>query len=125
MDKSETLKLEIFSWKKISHGLFDYENKNCQLTNVKTNKDSLVFVRAGNTVRTFPTFIIANKFKENEIRGFGKEEAKMVTILFCIIKDKDELKLYSYNQLEVILNYFDNHKKLEQIDMNLYQVFKG
>jgi len=45
MSKGEIVKLEIYNWRKISDGLFDYHNKDCHMTNLKVEQTSQVFMR--------------------------------------------------------------------------------
>jgi hypothetical protein len=125
MDKNEIVKFEIFTWKKISHGLFDYDNKNCNQTNLKVDQISHVFIRVDDTVRAFPSFEEAVNCKKNEMKGRPKENSNKITFLVCMVKEKEQLKLYSYNQLEIILNYFEENQNLQDVDANLHQVFEG
>lgn len=83
MEKEGNIKFEMFTWKKISHGLFDYDNKNCNLTNLKVDQDSQVFVRAGDSIKAFPSFELAGKFKTQEMRGSTQRNDKeFCTFLF-------------------------------------------
>ena len=90
MDKDEHIKFEFFTWKKISHGLFDYDNKNCCQTNIKVPIETQVFIRAGDTIKCFKSFGEACKFKEDEGKNYkpGEGDSGGCSFLIWGIKDK-------------------------------------
>ena len=125
MSKGEIVKLEIYNWRKISHGLFDYHNKDCHMTNLKVEQTSQVFMRIWNNVQAFDNFQSAKICKEEHSPLSKSKEGDKCTFLFCTLKNDNSLTLYSYNQLEVILNYFDNQTPLVDVDLKLYGIFQG
>jgi hypothetical protein len=64
--KDQQLKFEIFTWKKLSHGLFDYHNRDSICLNMKVDPVSQVFIRVGSGVKSFPTFDLATRCKKAE-----------------------------------------------------------
>ena len=126
MSKGELIRLEAVTWRKISHGLFDYDNKNLTSLHSKVRGDSQVFIRVGDGIKTFSSFFNAIEFKQKEIRTAQKVlRNDYISFLFWIIKDGNSLRVYSYNQLQIILNLFPGHKEISSVDSNLQQVFKG
>ncbi|CAI2362209.1 unnamed protein product [Moneuplotes crassus] len=126
MSQFDQIKLEIFSWTKISHGLFDYQNKDCRCCHIKADIASQVFLRIENAVKTFKTLGKAKQFKEENCRYVGrKQDIETCSFLFCFLYSEGKLNIYSYNQLEVILNYFDDNLSLAEIDLQLGSLFEG
>ena len=126
MSKGEWLRLEAVTWRKISHGLFDYDNKNLTSIHSKVRADSQVFVRVGDTIKAFSSFWDAIKYKHNELKYAQRVmRSDFISLLFCTIKDKTCLRMYSYNQLAIILGLFPGHMEIKSVDSNLQQVFKG
>ncbi|CAI2362210.1 unnamed protein product [Moneuplotes crassus] len=126
MSQFDQIKLEIFSWTKISHGLFDYQNKDCRCCHIKADIASQVFLRIENAVKTFKTLGKAKQFKEENCRYVGrKQDIETCSFLFCFLYSEGKLNIYSYNQLEVILNYFDDNLSLTEIDLQLGSLFEG
>ena len=125
MSSEGYIKLEAFTWKKVSHGLFDYDNKDYLSINTKIAPDSWVIARISNSIKSFSSFRDAISFQLNHAKSHGKDEADQGTsLLWCLIKDKGRLRVYSFNQLKFILELLPQDKQIEEVDSDLQQVFR-
>lgn len=125
MSSEGYIKLEAFTWKKVSHGLFDYDNKDYLSINIKIAPDSWVIARISNSIKSFSSFRDAISFQLNHAKSHGKDEADQGTsLLWCLIKDKGRLRVYSFNQLKFILELLPQDKQIEEVDSDLQQVFR-
>lgn len=49
---------------------------------------------------------------------------EFISLFFCVIKENAALKMYSFNQLEIILDFFSDSFALGTIDSTLQNLFK-
>ena len=116
----------VYVHSKISHGLFDYLKKDYNLSSLKIEPKSQVLMRVGSQVQAFDSFERAREVKETEAwRGKHKSGEEYWTFLFWTLLSENNINIYSYNQLEVILNYFDDSKVLREVNFQLANVFNN
>lgn len=67
-----------------------------------------------------------NKYKIDHGKHYRRRNGEEAcTFLFCLLYSGEKLYIYSYNQIEVILNYFGDDTPLPDIDGQLCSLFTG
>lgn len=122
--KDGSLKIEYLTWRRISHGLFDYDNAlNWEQSTLKLSLNSQVIVREADHLKAFDNFKLAWDHKKSMVKANSNGSAFHVSFFALVYKEKSDMKVYSFHQLNSILDYFGEAAFIKNVDLNLQSVF--